>query len=71
MRKGHGAQNMALVRKFALNKLPPPPGWAGRTFPSKPAAGRQAAPPQKPQAAQKNRQWDVKCLAEILTGQTG
>ena len=58
VRKGHGAQNMALVRKFAFNKLraaPPIQRPAEPTRQTLPTAN-QAAPTQKPQAPQKNRE---------------
>lgn len=51
VRKGHGAQNMALVRKFAFNRLrtgaPPPNSAIRRTFPSNPAGGQPSRPDPK------------------------
>jgi len=48
VRKGHGAQNMALVRKFAFNKLRAAPLSATRpTFPSNPAGGQPSRPDPK------------------------
>ena len=71
VRKGHGAQNMALVRKFALNKLhaatqlgDPP------NLPVKPC--RRPTKPPRPKSLKLRRKiasWDVERLAEILTGQ--
>jgi predicted transposase YbfD/YdcC len=73
VRKGHGAQNMALVRKFALNKLraathlrDPP------NLPVKPC--RRPTKPPRPKSLKLRRKiasWDVDRLAEILTGLTG
>ena len=51
VRKGHGAQNMALVRKFAFNRLrtgaPPPNSAIRRTFPSNPVGGQPSRPDPK------------------------
>ena len=45
VRKGHGAQNMALVRKFAFNRLRRRAPIATRpTFPSNPAEGQPSRP---------------------------
>ena len=68
LRKGHGAQNMALVRKFAFNRLraatqlsnPP-------NLPVKPC--RRPTKPQRPKSLKLRRKiasWDVNQLAEIL-----
>jgi predicted transposase YbfD/YdcC len=73
VRKGHGAQNMALVRKFAINKLraatqlSDPPN-----LPVKPC--RRPTKPPRPKSLKLRRKiasWDVDKLAEILTGQSG
>jgi predicted transposase YbfD/YdcC len=73
VRKGHGAQNMALVRKFAFNKLraatrlSDPPN-----LPVKPC--RRPTKPPRPKSLKLRRKiasWDVNRLAEILVGQTG
>jgi len=73
VRKGHGAQNMALVRKFALNKLRAAPQLSQPpNLPVKPC--RRPTKPPRPKSLKLRRKiasWDVKCLAEILTGQTG
>ena len=73
VRKGHGAQNMALVRKFALNKLRAAPQLSHPpNLPVKPC--RRPTKPPRPKSLKLRRKiasWDVKCLAEILTGQTG
>ncbi len=73
VRKGNGAQNMALVRKFALNKLraatnlgDPP------NLPVKPC--RRPTKPPRPKSLKLRRKiasWDVERLAEILVGQPG
>ena len=71
VRKGHGAQNMALVRKFAINKLraatqlSDPPN-----LPAKPC--RRPTKPPRPKSLKLRRKiasWDVKAR-EILMGQT-
>jgi predicted transposase YbfD/YdcC len=71
VRKGHGAQNMALVRKFAINKLraatqlSDPPN-----LPAKPC--RRPTKPPRPKSLKLRRKiasWDVETLAEILVGQ--
>jgi len=73
VRKGHGAQNMALVRKFAFNRLraatqiSDPPD-----LPVKPC--RRPAKPPRPKSLKLRRKiasWDVNRLAEILTIQPG
>jgi len=70
VRKGHGAQNMALVRKFAINKLraanqlSDPPN-----LPVKPC--RKPTKPPRPKSLKLRRKiasWDVNRLAEILIG---
>jgi predicted transposase YbfD/YdcC len=73
VRKGHGAQNMALVRKFAFNRLraatqlsnPP-------NLPVKPC--RRPTKPPRPKSLKLRRKiasWNVERLAEILIGQPG
>ena len=73
LRKGHGAQNMALVRKFAFNrlraatKLSDPPN-----LPIKPC--RRPTKPPRPKSLKLRRKiasWDVNRLAEILMIQPG
>jgi predicted transposase YbfD/YdcC len=73
VRKGHGAQNMALVRKFAFNRLraatrlSDPPN-----LPVKPC--RRPTKPPRPKTLKLRRKiasWDVNRLAEILTIQPG
>ena len=73
VRKGHGAQNMALVRKFAFNRLraatqlSDPPN-----LPVKPC--RRPTKPPRPKSLKLRRKiasWDVNRLAEILIGQPG
>jgi predicted transposase YbfD/YdcC len=68
VRKGHGAQNMALVRKFAFNRLraatqlSDPPN-----LPVKPC--RRPTKPPRPKSLKLRRKiasWDVNRLAEIL-----
>jgi predicted transposase YbfD/YdcC len=71
VRKGHGAQNMALIRKFAFNKLraatnlgDPP------NLPVKPC--RRPTKPPRPKSLNLRRKiasWDVNRLAEILMTQ--
>lgn len=72
VRKGHGAQNMALVRKFAINKLhaatriSDPPN-----LPLKPC--RRPTKPPRPKSLKLRRKiasWNIDTLAEILIGQT-
>ncbi len=68
VRKGHGAQNIALVRKFAINKLraatqlSDPPN-----LPVKPC--RRPTKPPRPKLRRKIAGWNIDRLAEILTGQ--
>jgi len=73
LRKGHGAQNMALVRKFAFNRLraatqlSDPPN-----LPVKPC--RRPTKPPRPKSLKLRRKiasWDVNRLAEILMIQPG
>jgi len=73
IRKGHGAQNMALVRKFAFNRLraathlSDPPN-----LPVKPY--RRPTKPPRPKSLKLRRKiasWDVDSLAEILMAQPG
>ncbi len=73
LRKGHGAQNMALVRKFAFNRLraaiqlSDPPN-----LPVKPC--RRPTKPPRPKSLNLRRKiasWDVDRLAEILMAQPG
>lgn len=71
VRKGHGAQNMALVRKFAINKLraaPPPRNPPG--LPIKPCR-RPTKPPRPPslKLRRKMASWNVDNLADILIAQ--
>ena len=70
VRNGHGAQNMALVRKFAFNRLraaiqlTDPPN-----LPVKPC--RRPTKPPRPKSLKLRRKiasWDVDRLAEILMG---
>jgi predicted transposase YbfD/YdcC len=71
--KGHGAQNMALVRKFAINKLrAAPPPAAPPNLPVKPC--RKPTKPPRPKSLKPRRKiasWNVESLAEILTAQAG
>jgi len=73
VRKGHGAQNMALVRKLAFNRLraasqlSDPPN-----LPVKPC--RRPTKPPRPKSLKLRRKiasWDVTSLAEILMTQPG
>jgi len=73
VRKGHGAQNMALIRKFAFNKLraatqlSDPPN-----LPVKPC--RRPTKPPRPKTLKSRRKiasWDVNRLAEILMTKPG
>jgi predicted transposase YbfD/YdcC len=73
VRKGHGAQNMALVRKFAINKLraaPPPRDPPG--LPAKPCR-KPTRPPRPPglKLRRKMASWNVENLADILMTQAG
>ena len=72
VRKGHGAQNMALVRKFAFNRLraatqlSDPPN-----LPVKPC--RRPTKPPRPKSIKLKRKiasWNVNRLAEILSAPT-
>ena len=73
VRKGNGAQNMALVRKFALNKLRAAPHLGDPpNLPVKPC--RRPTKPPRPKSLKLRRKiasWDVERLAEILMGQPG
>jgi len=73
VRKGHGAQNMALVRKFAFNRLravthlSDPPNLPVKSC-------RRPTRPPRPKSLKLRRKiasWNVERLAEILIGQTG
>jgi predicted transposase YbfD/YdcC len=68
VRKGHGAQNMALVRKFAINKLRAAPQPADPpNLPVKPC--RRPTKPPRPISLKLRRKmasWNVDRLAEIL-----
>jgi len=68
LRNGHGAQNMALVRKFAINKLRTAPHPADPpNLPVKPC--RRPTKPPRPVSMKLRRKmasWDVDRLAEIL-----
>jgi predicted transposase YbfD/YdcC len=72
VRKGHGAQNMALVRKFAFNKLHAAPQPADPpNLPVKPC--RKPTKPKRPVSLKLRRKmasWDIDRLAEILMPQT-
>ena len=72
VRKGHGAQNMALVRKFAFNRLravthlSDPPNLPVKSC-------RRPTRPPRPKSLKLRRKiasWNVERLAEILIGQT-
>jgi len=68
VRKGHGAQNMALVRKFAFNKLRAAPPFSDPpNLPVKPCR-RPTKPPTSKSLKLKRKiaSWDVNRLAEIL-----
>jgi predicted transposase YbfD/YdcC len=71
VRKGHGARNMALVRKFAINKLRAAPHPdAPPNLPVKPC--RRPTKPPRPVSLKLRRKmasWDVDRLAEILMPQ--
>jgi predicted transposase YbfD/YdcC len=73
VRKGHGAQNMALVRKFAFNKLRAAPPFSDPpNLPVKPC--RRPTLPPRPKSLKLRRKiasWDVNRLAEILMTQPG
>ena len=58
VRKRHGAQNMALVRKFAFNKAQSRAAIQRPAEPPRrtPPTANQAANTQKPQASKKNRE---------------
>ena len=73
VRKGHGAQNMALVRKFAINKLrAAPPPAAPPNLPVKPCRKPTKEPrPKSLKLRRKIASWNVESLAEILTAQAG
>ena len=72
VRKGHGAQNMALVRKFAINKLRLAPQPADPpNLPVKPC--RRPTKPPRPISLKLRRKmasWNVDRLAEILLPRT-
>ena len=73
VRKGNGAQNMALVRKFAINKLraaPPPTHPPG--LPTKPCR-KPTKPPRPPslKLRRKMASWSLDNLADILMAQAG
>ena len=71
VRKGHGAQNMALVRKFAFNRLRAATHLSEPSnLPVKPC--RRPTKPPRPKSLKLRRKiasWDVDRLAEILMGQ--
>ncbi len=73
VRKGHGAQNMALVRKFAINKLRAAPHLSEPpNLPVKPC--RRPTKPPRPKTLKLRRKiasWDLERLAEILMGHAG
>ncbi len=73
VRKGHGAQNMALLRKFAFNKLRAAPQFSDPpNLPVKPC--RKPTKPPRPKSLKLRRKiasWDVNRLAEILMTQPG
>jgi predicted transposase YbfD/YdcC len=73
VRKGHGAQNMALVRKFAFNKLRTAPPFSDPpNLPVKPC--RRPTKPPRPKSLKLRRKiasWDVNRLTEILMTQPG
>jgi predicted transposase YbfD/YdcC len=72
VRKGHGAQNMALVRKFAFNKLRAAPPFSDPpNLPVKPC--RRPTKPPRPKSIKLKRKiasWNVNRLAEILSAPT-
>lgn len=71
VRKGHGAQNMALIRKFAFNQLRTAPPFSDPpNLPIKPC--RRPTKPPRPKSLKLRRKiasWDVSRLAEILMTQ--
>ncbi len=73
VRKGHGAQNMTLVRKFAFNKLKTAPPFSDPpNLPVNPC--RRPTKPPRPKSLKLRRKianWDVNRLAEILMIQPG
>jgi predicted transposase YbfD/YdcC len=73
VRKGHGAQNMALVRKFAFNRLRAATQLSKPSnLPVKPC--RRPTKPPRPKSLKLRRKiasWDVERLAQILGGQLG
>ena len=73
VRKGHGAQNMALVRKFAFNKLRAAPPTQRPAEPSRQTlpTANQAASTQEPQAPQKNRELERQQARRNPHGPTG
>ena len=72
VRKGHGAQNMALIRKFAFNKLrTAPPFRDAPNLPVKPC--RRPTKPPRPKSIKLRRKIasrNVNRLAEILSAPT-
>jgi predicted transposase YbfD/YdcC len=73
VRKGHGAQNMALVRKFAFNRLRDATQVGTATRPPVKPCRRPTKPP-KPKSLKLRRKiasWNVDRLEEILMGQAG
>jgi predicted transposase YbfD/YdcC len=72
VRKGHGAQNMALLRKFAFNKLrTAPPFTNPPNLPVKPC--RRPTKPPRPKSLKLRRKiasWNVNTLADILSAPT-
>ncbi len=73
LRKGHGAQNMALLRKFAFNTLRAAPPFSDPpNLPVKPC--RRPTKPPRPKSLKLRRKiasWDINRLAEILMIQPG
>src|SRR6516162_8601365 len=71
-RTGHGAQNMALVRKFAFNRLRTATQLSDPPNPVKPC--RRPTKPPRPKSLKLRRKiasWDVNRLAEILMARPG
>ena len=72
VRKGRGAQNMALLRKFAFNKLRTAPPFSDPpNLPVKPC--RRPTKPPRPKSLKLRRKivsWNVNRLAEILSAPT-
>jgi predicted transposase YbfD/YdcC len=72
VRKGHGTQNMALLPKFAFNKLRTAPPFTGPpNLPVKPC--RRPTKPPRPKGLKFRRKiasWNVNRLAEILSAPT-